>query len=109
MHMEYLLTHPIISRIGTEKYKCTVEWRNGKFIADEPEKTGGKDQGPDPYTLLLSSVATCTLATLRMYIDRKGWDIPNIAVSANMYNEPSDDKKVTVIDRDLDFLTPVTT
>ncbi|OIQ75212.1 OsmC-like protein [mine drainage metagenome] len=106
--MKYELEHPIISHIGTEKYKCTVEWRHGKFIADEPEVTGGKDLGPDPYTLLLSSLATCTLATLRMYIDRKGWDIPQIAASVNMYFEEKEGKKVTVIDRDLNFLTSVT-
>ncbi|HWZ03290.1 MAG TPA: (4Fe-4S)-binding protein [Mucilaginibacter sp.] len=106
--MKYALEHPIISRMGTEKYKSTVEWRHGKFITDEPEFTGGKDLGPDPYTLLLSSLATCTLATLRMYIDRKGWEIPQIAASVNMYFEEKEGKKVTVIDRDLNFLTPVT-
>jgi len=106
--MKYALEHPINAHIGTEKYKCTVEWRHGKFIADEPESSGGKDAGPDPYTLLLSSVATCTLATLRMYIDRKGWGIPEIAVSVNMYNEDKDGKRITTIDRDIDFLTDVT-
>ncbi len=98
----------MVASIGTEKYKCTVEWRHGKFIADEPESSGGKDKGPDPYTLLLSSLGTCTLATLRMYIDRKGWDVPKIAVSVNMYHEVRDGKTVTVIDRDLNFLSPVT-
>jgi putative redox protein len=107
--MKYALENPIVSRIGTEKYKCTVQWRHGKFIADEPESVGGKGLGPDPYTLLLSSVGTCTLATLRMYIDRKGWQIPEIEVSVNMYIETKEDKKkVTTIDRDLNFLSPVT-
>jgi putative redox protein len=106
--MKYALEHPVISRIGTEKYKCTVEWRNGKFIADEPEFAGGKGRGPDPYTLLLSSLGTCTLATLRMYIDRKEWDIPAIAVSVNLYTELRGDRKVTVIDRDVDFLSSIT-
>jgi putative redox protein len=106
--MEYLLDNAVSARIGIEKYKCTVEWRNGRFIADEPEKAGGKDAGPDPYTLLLSSLGTCTLVTLRMYIDRKGWDIPNIAVAVNMYYETVDGKKITVLDRDLNFLSPVT-
>jgi putative redox protein len=106
--MEYILSHPVTASIGTEKYKCTVEWRNGKFIADEPESSGGKDKGPDPTTLLLSSLGTCTLATLRMYIDRKEWDIPRIAVSVNMYKEIREEKNVTVIDRDLNFLSPVT-
>jgi len=106
--MKYSLEHPVVATIGTEKYKCTVEWRNGKFIADEPESSGGKDKGPDPTTLLLSSLGTCTLATLRMYIDRKEWDVPNISVSLNLYHEERDGKKVTVIDRDLNFLSAIT-
>ncbi len=106
--MKYLLEDPVIASIGTEKYKCTVEWRHGKFITDEPESAGGKDMGTDPTTLLLSYLGTCTMATLRMYIDRKGWDIPTISVSVNMYQEEKDGKNVTVIDRDLNFLSPVT-
>ena len=106
--MKYSLEHPIIATIGTEKYKSTVEWRHGKFVADEPEKAGGKDLGPDPATLLLSSLATCTLATLRMYIDRKKWNIPHISVSANFYHEIKDGKNITVIDRVVNFLSPIT-
>jgi len=106
--MKYALEHPVIARIGTEKYTCTVEWRNGKFIVDEPEKSGGGDTGPDPYTLLLSSLGTCTLATLRMYIDRKEWDIPNIAIAVNMFQEVVEGKTATTFDRDINFITPVT-
>jgi putative redox protein len=106
--MKYVLEHPVTATIGTEKYKCTVEWRHGKFIVDEPESSGGKDKGPDPTTLLLSSLGTCTLATLRMYIDRKGWDIPKLSVSVNMYHEIREGKNVTVIDRDINFLSQVT-
>jgi putative redox protein len=43
-----------------------------------------------------------------MYIDRKGWDVPEITVSVNMYHEMRDGKNVTIIDRDLDFSTAVT-
>jgi putative redox protein len=106
--MEYILDKPVVASIGTEKYKCTVEWRNGKFISDEPEAVGGKDTGPDPFTLFLSSLGTCTLATLRMYIDRKEWDIPQIAIAVNMYFKIENEKKITVIDRDINFLSPIT-
>lgn len=105
--MEYKFQKPVHGTIGTEKYQCTIEWRNGKFIADEPETSGGKDTGPDPYSLLLSSLASCTLITLRMYIDRKVWDIPNIAVNVNLYQETKDDKTNTIIDCDIIFLSPV--
>ena len=105
--MNYKLEKPVHGTIGTAKYQCTIEWRNGQFIADEPTTTGGKDAGPDPYTLLLSSLASCTLMTVRMYIDRKGWDVAEIAVNVNLYQEMEGEKTVTYIDRDLIFLSPV--
>jgi len=101
--MEYLFDQPVHGAIGTEKYKITIAWRNGSFICDEPEKSGGKDLGPDPYTLLLSSLAACTLATLRMYIDRKHWDIPDVAVNVNMYQTIVNGDLETTIDRDIKF------
>jgi len=99
--MKYKLEKPVQGIIGIEKYQCSIEWRNGKFIADEPATGGGKDMGPDPYSLLLSSVASCVLVTLRMYIDRKQWNIPSITVNVNMYQETIKDIPTTVIDRDL--------
>lgn len=105
--MKYRLEKPVHGTIGTEKYQCTIEWRNGALVADEPESLSGKDLGPDPYTLLLSSLATCKLVTLRMYIDRKGWDVPRIAVSANMYQEIKDNVTHTIIDCDIVFPDPV--
>lgn len=105
--MQYKLEKPVHGTIGLVKYKCVVEWRNGKFIADEPVSNGGKDEGPDPFTLLLSSLATCTLVTLRMYIDRKGWDIPEIAVNTNLFQTKQADKLTTYIDRDISFASTV--
>lgn len=101
--MQYKLEKPVQASIGTTKYRCVVEWRNGSFIADEPEKTGGKDTGPDPFTLLLSSLATCTLVTLRMYIERKGWDIPAISVDTNLFQTRQGDNTNTFIDRTISF------
>jgi len=108
MAMKYMLEKPVEGNIFMDKYQVTIEWRNGKFIADEPVTKGGLDTGPDPYTLLLSSHASCTLVTLRMYIDRKGWDIPHISVKMNMYQFTKDNNVTTVIDRDINFLQPVT-
>lgn len=106
--MQYKLEKPVSGTIGTEKYQCSIAWRNGKFISDEPVTSGGKDLGPDPYTLLLSSVVSCTLMTIRMYIDRKEWVIPDVAVQANMYQETKEDRQQTIIDRDILFNCPVT-
>ncbi len=103
--MEYKFENPVHGVSGSEKYKCTITWRNGTIISDEPETSGGKDLGPDPHTLLLSALASCTLTTMRMYIDRKGWDIPGMAVNVNMYEEKTESGTRTIIDRDIIFLS----
>ncbi len=94
--MENLLENDITASIGTQKYLCTVSWRNGKLLMDEPESIGGNDLGPDPYSTLLASLAGCTLSTLRMYIDRKGWDIPEISIALNMSQENQNEVETTI-------------
>ena len=100
--MVNLLEKDIKGHIGIEKYKCTISWRNGTFIMDEPVNLEGKDLGPDPYSTLLASLAGCTLSTLRMYIDRKGWEIPVINISLNLYLENNLEPR-TVITREISF------
>lgn len=50
------------------------------LLADEPKSLGGDDTGPDPYDLLLASLGACTSMTVRMYANRKGWSVDDIAV-----------------------------
>ena len=59
-----------------------VELHTGShdLVADEPAAGGGGDAGPSPFGLVLSGLAACTAMTLRMYADRKGWDLVTIAV-----------------------------
>jgi putative redox protein len=100
--MENLLEDNITGSIGSQKYLCTITWRNGKLLMDEPKNVGGNDLGPDPFSTLLASLAGCTLSTLRMYIDRKGWDIPEINISLNMAQE-TDTELTTTISRTISF------
>ena len=75
----------IKSHMGTELYKVEIESPSGnKIIADEPEAVGGKDLGLNPMQLLMSALAACTSATVRMYVDRKGWDLKEINVDVEI-------------------------
>lgn len=78
----------VLARIGTEKYYTAVTAGKNKIITDEPLDKGGQDKGFNPFELLAASLATCTAATLRMYIDRKGWSVPEIDVEVEMENYP---------------------
>lgn len=107
--MKYILENPVRGIIGTEKFLTAIHWRNGVMVTDEPQKLGGEDRGPDPFTLLLSALVSCTLATLRMYIDLKGLDIPEIRVEANMFQKIGNEGIVTQIERRIaipDVLAP---
>jgi putative redox protein len=104
--MTPLLEQNIEGSIGTQKYLCTISWRNGTLLMDEPELVGGQNIGPDPFSTFLASLAGCTLSTLRMYIDRKGWDIPEIFISLNL-TQTTEGDLVTTISRDIRFSSTV--
>ena len=56
--------------------------RSHSLVADEPKDKGGSDTGPTPQDLLAASLASCTAVTMRMYANRKGWDLGPIEVDA---------------------------
>lgn len=68
---------------------------NGRhaWIADEPESAGGTDVGPNPYEMLLGSLAACTCLTLALYCRHKGWPLESIRASYEFSNIHADDCK----------------
>jgi putative redox protein len=69
--------------IGLDKYKTNLLLDNHSLIADEPIDAGGQDAGPTPGDFLRISLASCTAITLRMYADRKGFDVAQIEVKVH--------------------------
>ena len=59
-----------------------VDITNGvhTWRADEPVELGGDNTGPNPYDLLLGSLAACTTITLSMYTARKGIEMTSLSV-----------------------------
>ncbi|HUA46710.1 MAG TPA: OsmC family protein [Solirubrobacteraceae bacterium] len=64
-----------------------IEVRGHQLTVDEPAEHGGDDEGPSPQELLAASVASCTAVTMRMYANRKGWDIGQVEVECE-YETP---------------------
>lgn len=70
-------------------YTTQVETDDGHEIRlDEPESAGGADTGPSPKRMLAASVAGCVSITIRMYAERKGWDISGHEVSTEIEETP---------------------
>lgn len=61
-------------------YRTHIVAGRHRFLADEPERVGGGDEGPNPYDLLLAGLGACTAMTLRMYADRKEWPLEETRV-----------------------------
>lgn len=50
------------------------------LIADEPKDMGGADLGPAPYEYLNAAVGACTAMTVKLYAQRKKWDLKEVYV-----------------------------
>lgn len=70
-----------VATIGQDLYKTELIARTHTVLADEPLDAGGKDLGPRPGDFLRMSLASCTAITLRMYANRKKFDVQKIQVS----------------------------
>lgn len=61
-----------------------TEIRGHELVADEPLDEGGSDAGPMPPEILLGALGSCTVMTVRLYVNRKGWPLENIEVQLEM-------------------------
>jgi putative redox protein len=78
-------THRSVSAtLDGAPYVTRLESRGISAIADEPPEHGGQDLGLRPHEWLLGALASCTAITMRMYAERKHWDVGPIHVEAAM-------------------------
>jgi putative redox protein len=92
----------ITANIGTELYKTEIESETNLIISDEPKSSGGQDLGFAPNELLASSLAACTAITLRMYANRKGWELTDVKVEVSFETDSLENKFKIV--RDIQLL-----
>jgi putative redox protein len=102
---------------SSTNFQVRIKSGRHEFIADEPLGIGD-DAGPDPYSLLLSSLAACTIMTVQMYAERKKWPLEGVELSLSTQKvhakdcedcESDPNAKVDIIERQIRFkgdLTP---
>ncbi len=95
-----------------DNFTTSMQTKNHAFIADEPVSFGGDDFGPSPYDFLSASLASCTVMTLKLYAERKKWDLQEVFVYITYAKKHSDDLgldldksiRLDVLDKKLKFV-----
>jgi putative redox protein len=70
----------IVTESQSRPYGQRITVGGHQLTADEPATVGGADSGPTPYDLLLAGLGACTAITVRMYAERKGWQLRRTTV-----------------------------
>jgi putative redox protein len=94
-----------------DKYQVQISTGRHTFTADEPLGVGD-DAGPNPYALLLSALASCTIITVHMYANRKNWPLERVSVTLSTYRthvrdcencEGDPDARISIIETEIKF------
>ena len=77
-----------------DNFTTSIQTKKHSFIADEPANVGGDDFGPSPYDYLSAGLAACTVMTLKMYAERKKWDLQEVFVYITYSKKHSDELNI---------------
>lgn len=89
--------------IAKESFKTEIKIDQHLILADEPTELGGADLGPTPTELLLASLGSCKAITVKMYADRKQWDLQGIDIKLTIDQQKDGAQRKTLITCSLDL------
>ena len=75
-------------------FQVKVTSGTATFFVDEPFGVGGLASGPNPYDLLGAALGSCTLMTIRLYANRKGWPLETVRVRVTHSRDGLDGRDV---------------
>ncbi len=96
--MKSIATTTVRAAADGPRYRNDITTGRHQLIADEPLTAGGQNVGPAPYDYLLAGLGACTVMTLSMYAERKGWALGDIDLDLRLLK---DETGATHIERDL--------
>lgn len=88
------------AKLGETDYITQITSNEFQLTADEPIDIGGSGIAPAPMQYLMSALASCVSITLKMYIQRKEWDLGEIFV---IINETENEEGETVLVKTISF------
>ncbi|TYB79112.1 bifunctional alpha/beta hydrolase/OsmC family protein [Bizionia myxarmorum] len=88
---EQLVAH---LNLQEDNFTTSIQTKEHSMIADEPKSAGGDDYGPSPYDYLCAGLAACTVMTLKLYAERKKWDLKEVFAYITYSKKHSDDLKL---------------
>src|SRR6478672_7568668 len=85
--------HASIVSTGTD-YLHRIRAGHFDLSSDEPKALGGQGAAPAPFDYYLAALASCTAITLRMYAEKKGWNLGEFRAELELTRD--DDGKVQI-------------
>ncbi len=89
---EFSTQRQIVAHLGSEeRFTTRIKAGEHQIISDEPETFGGNAFGFSPYQLVAAGLAACTAMTLRLYSERKNWQLKEVYVHVSHEKSHAED------------------
>jgi putative redox protein len=75
--------------LTNKNYLAEAKTRNHFLTMDQTVASGGDNSGPTPVEYLLAAIGGCVSITLRVYAERRGWEVGKIKVNVSQLKDES--------------------
>ncbi|WP_339925499.1 bifunctional alpha/beta hydrolase/OsmC family protein [uncultured Cyclobacterium sp.] len=98
--------HQLVAHLNLVENNFTtfINTKNHGIIADEPKSVGGFDFGMSPFELVSAGLSACTVMTIKLYAERKKWDLKEVYAYVSHSKEIIDGKTKDVFAKSLSFI-----
>lgn len=88
----------VVAHLDLENH-FTTQISNGthRITADEPKSVGGDELGLAPFELLQAALGACTNMTLKLYAERKKWELKEVYTHMGFTRDTVDNERMATI------------